>query len=400
MSSVLRSFLFVFLISCSAWADSIIRDVSVVDVTTGRIEPHRDIVVRGTRIAAIRPAAVRSQDTRYAIPGLWDMHVHLWFPRPQFGMYLASGVTGVRDMGSDLKRVRSWQAEIAKGTLAGPRIYTCGAPLSNQASKDRNLPVNVVETPAQARAAFIRAYEDKVDFIEVLDLSGKSFEALAEISRHDGIPFAGRLPLGVPAAEAAQDRMVSMEHLFGIGLACSSRQMELRNRELGGESLPHEVVESYDPRIAANLWDLLRRYDVRQTPTLTLWARATGEDAAAQYAFAAKLTGEMAKAGVPVLAGTDTGAEGTTPGLELHKELALLVQAGLTPAQALRSATTEPARLMRRERELGELRAGFDADIVILTADPLADISNTRKIESVVVRGRVFDRSALTRMRQ
>jgi imidazolonepropionase-like amidohydrolase len=416
--------LLVFSLALSARADSIIRDVSVVDVVSGRIEPHRDIVIRGSRIAAVRPAALREKTVRYAIPGLWDMHVHLWFPHSQFPLYIANGVTGVRDMGSDLKRVRVWQAQIARETIEGPRIYACGSPLSKTASDDANLPVDVVENPAQARAAFLRDYEAHVDFVKVLDLSDKSFEALAEMSRHDGVPFAGHLPLSVPAALAAQDRMVSMEHLFGIGLACSARQSELRNRALTGEPVTDDVIGSYDEHAAAALWDLFRRYDVRQTPTLDLWARMSGEETGrstpevryieksvrekwkapeklttkAQYEFAFRLTRDMAKAGVPMLAGTDTGDPWTVPGVDLHRELALLVEAGLTPAQALRSATTEPARLMHREHELGEVRAGFDADLVVLTGDPLADIGNTRKIESVVVRGKVLDRAALDRM--
>jgi imidazolonepropionase-like amidohydrolase len=120
--------------------------------------------------------------------------------------------------------------------------------------------------------------------------------------------------------------------------------------------------------------------------------------AAAQYDFVFRLTGDMAKAGVPILAGTDTGDPYTVPGFELHKELALLVKAGLTPAAALRAATTEPARLMHREHELGEVKPGYDADLVILNADPLTDIANTRRIESVVLRGRVFDRAELNGM--
>ncbi len=355
------------------------------------------------------------------------MHVHLWFPHSQFPLYIANGVTGVRDMGTDLRRIRAWQSEIARGTLTGPRIYACGSPMDTEASTEPNLPVNVIATPQQAREAFLRYYDQKVDFIKVLNLSDKSFEALAEISRHDGIPFAGHLPLSVPAALAAEDRMVSMEHLFGVGLACSSRQVELRNKALTGEKVTDDVIASYDARVAAQLWDLFRRYDVRQTPTLDLWARMTGIDAtpgpdlkyieksirdkwptpetptdksqaAAQYDFVFRLTGDMAKAGVPILAGTDTGDPYTVPGFELHKELALLVKAGLTPAAALRAATTEPARLMHREHELGEVKPGYDADLVILNADPLTDIANTRRIESVVLRGRVFDRAELNGM--
>ncbi|HVW86460.1 MAG TPA: hypothetical protein VHB50_17360, partial [Bryobacteraceae bacterium] len=113
-----------------------IHDVSIIDVATAQITPHQDIVIRGERIAAIRPAAQRSRITRYVIPGLWDMHVHLSFPRSQFPLFLANGVTGVRDMGTDLRHIRTWQSEIAKGEVAGPRIYACGSSVSSTPSGD------------------------------------------------------------------------------------------------------------------------------------------------------------------------------------------------------------------------------------------------------------------------
>ncbi|HVW87719.1 MAG TPA: amidohydrolase family protein, partial [Bryobacteraceae bacterium] len=289
-----------------------------------------------------------------------------------------------------------------------------------------------VRTPKEAREAFDRYYDERVDFIKVLNLSPAAFEALAEASRHNGIPFAGDLPPGVSAFTAAQDRMVSMEHLFGVGLACSRRENELRNEALAGKPVTAEMMKSYDPEAAAALWDLFRRYDVRQCPTLAFWSRMTGgvraggsepglryieasirkkwtdpgmvgenpDLAREEYAFALRLTRDMAKAGVPILAGTDTGTPWTVPGIELHRELALLVKAGLSPAQALRSATSEPARLMRREKEIGYVRKGYAADLVVLTANPLIDIDNTRRIDTVVVRGRQMNRLQLNQMLQ
>jgi len=110
---------------------SIVPDVAVVDVATGQILPHRDILLRGERIAEIRPATSRSRRERFVIPGLWDMHVHLWNEDPQTGLYLANGVTSVRDMGDDLDRIRLLQARIARGEIPGPRIYAAGAVVSS-----------------------------------------------------------------------------------------------------------------------------------------------------------------------------------------------------------------------------------------------------------------------------
>ncbi|HWE00070.1 MAG TPA: hypothetical protein VG345_13560, partial [Bryobacteraceae bacterium] len=314
---------------------SIVHDVSVVDVAAAQILPHRDIVIRGERIAGIRPAAARGRRERYVIPGLWDMHVHLWNEDPQLGLYLANGVTTVRDMGSDLKHVRLLEGRIARGEIAGPRIYASGAAVAAApAGPDSRMPVNVIRTPNEARRIFDVYYDERVDVIRILDLDARSFEALAERSRHDGVPFAGTLPDSVRAADAALDRMVSMEHLFGIGLACSSKQSELRARlqtARGAEAqaLDGEIMETYDAGAANSLWDLFRGDGVRQTPMLTSWSRMVclngpPESNRAHYDFAVKLTHDMARAGVPILAGTDTGEPGTVPGVELHRELELL----------------------------------------------------------------------------
>ena len=374
-----------------AGAVSIIRDVAVVDVVNGQITPHQDIVIRGDRIEEVCRTAAPSNITRYAIPGLWDMHVHLWDADPQFPSYLANGVTGVRDMGSDLDRVRKWQKEIAAGRLA-PRIYTSGAPLNTTPSEDPKLPVTVIRTPDDARRAFDHYYDLRVDFIKVLDLPAAAFEALAEMSRHGGVPFAGHLPDSVSAFSAAEGRMVTMEHLYGIALACSSREPELRQRLLNAEAahdraeltrVREEIRASFDDAKASRLWDLFRRYNVYQTPTLTMLRR---ENPDTDFAF--ELTKSMAMSGVAILAGTDTGDPGTVPGVTLHEELRLLVKAGLTPAQALRAATWEPARLMRLTASLGQIRAGYLADLVILKANPLDDIANTEQIEEVIAGGK------------
>jgi imidazolonepropionase-like amidohydrolase len=314
--------LLLLLIASAAPSAQIIRDVAVVDVAAGRIEPHRDIVIRGARIEAVRPAAVRAKTTRYAIPGLWDMDAHL--TRARLPLLVKNGVTGVRDMSTDLHQVRAWEAEIAHGAILGPRIYASGLPLSGEL------------TPAAARAAFLRAYDAKADFVSVDRLSAKAFEALAEMSRHDGLPFAGLPPAGMSAVAAAEDRIVS--------------------------------IERPEPPLDAAAFDLFRRYGVRQTPELASRPRDPALNA---------MVCAMAKAGVPILAGSGSA--------DLRDELEALVQAGLTPAQALRAATLEPARLMHRERELGEIRAGFDADLVILNADPLADIANVRRVEEVMI---------------
>jgi hypothetical protein len=367
---------------------TVVRDVSVVDVVNGQIAPHRDIVLRGGIIAAVRQSQTRGRVTRFVIPGLWDMDVHLSTSQPDFPRFIAQGVTGIRDIGTELKQVHAWQAGIAKGSVAGPRIFASGTVVSTATAN----------TPDDARRAFNRSYDQRVDFISILDLSEPAFEALAEASRHAGLAFAGPVPDSVSAFAAAQDRMVSMEHLFGIALACSSQQNEFRNKLLAAKAVNDSeailkinsgILETYDRTAAQSLFDLFRRYEVRQIPTLAVWN--TDRDPG-QREFAFKLTGDMAKAGVAILAGT--GISGVT----VQDELGLLVEAGLTPLQALRAATYEPARLMHKESTLGQIGKGYLADLLVLDANPLTDIGNTRKIDAVIVRGKQFDKAALKRM--
>ena len=128
--------------------------------------------------------------------------------------------------------------------------------------------------------------------------------------------------------------------------------------------------------------------------------RDEGDNAAAKKVFQKELAivGAMRKAGVPILAGTDTGNPFCFPGFSLHEELALLVIAGLTPIEALRSATLNPAKFLGRDKTLGTIESGKIADLVLLDADPLADIRNTQKINAVISNGRLFDRKALNKM--
>lgn len=356
-----------------------LSDVTVIDAAAGRAIPHQDLLLRGGAIAAVRPARSRERETRYAIPGLWDMHVRLEGGAAQLPLYVANGVTGVRDFGTDLKRVRQWEKQIGAGELIGPRIYASGAALTAQ-----NTP-----GPAEARAAFNRCYDAQVDFIAIDRLPQSAFGALAEMSRHNGIPFAGLLPPDASLQDAVEDRIVSIE----------------------GE------LPAFAPADASALWDLMRRYGVRSTPMLSAWNRLAASPQlayiepklrekwgslasadATRAASAAKIAFSMARGGVEILAGSGSGDPFAVPGFELQRELEALAAAGLTPAEALASATLAPARLMRRAATQGQLREGFAADIVVLRQNPLVNITNIRSVDAVVARGHLYDHAALAKM--
>lgn len=379
-----------------------IRDVTVIDGSGAEPRPHQTVLVVGERIAAAgriaipRGARIVEGRGRFLIPGLWDMHVHLWHEQNQLPAYVAHGVTGVRDMGSDFSRVSKWRREIEAGRAVGPHIVTPGPAVSGKVH-DSKLPVLVIQTPEEARRAYDQLESMGVDFIKILSsVPHDAYIALAERARHWGLDFAGHVPTTVTASEAVEARMNSIEHLFG--------ELQLKDDE------------------AEELFKRSALYATAQVPALTLWQRRAYIDTAARVGdprlrevpagiratwpkaeeeinhpaqpatmkSAMRMVKQMRDRGVTILAGTDTGDPWTAPGVSLYEELRLLVEAGLTPMEALRSATSLPAKYLRWDESVGLVRKGFVADFVLLAANPLADIRNVSKVVAVSVRGRYY----------
>jgi hypothetical protein len=269
-------------------------------------------------------------------------------------------------------------------------------------------------------------------------LSRDSFLAIADEARKQNIPFAGHVPFSVSALEASDAGQKSMEHLWGIYLSCSSREEELRSEMLkGGVNLPgserirlelDEAAASYDEQKAANVFAHVAKNGTWMVPTFTAvlrdseifsvrvttdprlkyippaiqkqWSAAASAGAAIKSkSFDRKIqvVGAMNRAGVPMLAGTDVGwvQPYVYAGFSLHDELALLVQAGLTPMESLQTATINPARFLGMEKDLGNIEKGKLANLVLLDADPAADVHNTTKISAVFLAGKELDRMAL-----
>ena len=440
-----------------------ISNVSVINPETGKEVPHRTVIVSGERIVEVKdnkevkpPTGAKIVDGtgKYLIPGLWDMHVHAMFAPTLdswMAVFVANGVLGMRDMGSPMKLadVRHLREEIVAGLRAGPRIVDAGPILDGQkkAPPLSDFFVQVTGT-AQARDLVRSIKSEGFDFVKVYSwLPRDVYFAIVDEAKAQGIAFAGHVPMSVSALEASDAGQKSMEHMFGIYLACSSRESELRSELLkGGAELPggermrlevDEAMASYDEAKAARVFKHLAKNKTWQVPTLpTLTVLSKGKlpanspgvsDARLKYippsiqqnwnevgkqwvgtadeveiwkkSFANRLSmlGAMHRPGVPVLAGTDTGWYNaySYPGFQLHEELQLLVRAGLTPLEALQSATVNPARFLGMQGDLGTIERGKLADMVLLRADPLLDITNTEKIEAVVANGRLFDRTAL-----
>ena len=243
--------------SSSAMAAIAITDATLIDVASAAARPHMTVIVDGEKIRTVGRAIPIPPNSRivpgagkFLIPGLWDMHVHLWYKENQLPTFLAFGVTGVQDMGSDFTRVSAWRAAIESGKAIGPRIVTSGPPVTEQPSGDDKLPTIVARTPEEARKAFDQLWDMDVDFVKVLDgLSRDAYFALAEQARHWHMRLEGHVPRSITAWEAINARQRSLEHLFGVT----------------------KSVSTDDEAIA--LFEKCAVSGVRISPTLVLWQR-------------------------------------------------------------------------------------------------------------------------------
>jgi imidazolonepropionase-like amidohydrolase len=397
------------LVAClPAAAAVVIQDVTVIDVAASAARPHMTVVIEGDRIvragsseAAPAGAQIVTGTGKFLIPGLWDMHVHLWYKENQLPAFVAMGVTGVQDMGSDFARVRKWRDAIENGSAVGPRIVTSGPPIDGRDSGDEKLPVLVARTPADARKAFDKLWGMDVDFIKVLSgLSRDSYFALAEQARHWDLRLEGHIPSSVTAWEAIEARQRSLEHLFGVAKAVSTDEEALRFFEqcaVRGVRISPTLV----------LWQRMAHAgddQLKSDPRLRTvpdsirksWPELKDEDGAAyrsQIQGIYRLVSLATRTKVEILAGTDTGDPYTIPGATLHDELEQLVAGGLSPHQALAAATIAPARFFGWQDTMGAVEKGRVADLVLLNANPLDDIRNVRKIAGVVARGRYYSQA-------
>jgi Amidohydrolase family len=435
--------------------------VTVLDATGASPMPDMTVVIAGNRITSIgntagvsipKDSQVIDATGKFLIPGLWDMHVHWYgYDKAYLRLFTANGVTGVRVMwGAPIHF--QWRREIQDGTLPGPRMVIASTIV------DGPKPIwpgsIAVANDAEGREAVLKLKQVGYDFIKVYSvLPRAAYFAIADEAKKQGLQFAGHVPYSASAGEASDAGQRSIEHLTGILAACSTREEELRkgyeeafSNLPQGQRLPDPartrpltrmMLESFSPEKAAALFARFKRNHTWQCPTLTVlrsgafindpnfrndprlkytpaqlraawdpssdfrFKERTAEDfdlSRLVYKKEIELVGLMHRAGVEFLAGTDVENPYCFPGFSLHDELELLVQAGLSPMEALQSATLNAARFLGREKELGTVEKGKIADLVLLEANPLEDIRNTTKINSVVINGRLLRRMALDQL--
>ncbi|MBS1853697.1 MAG: amidohydrolase family protein [Acidobacteria bacterium] len=433
----------------------VLTNVHLVDVRAGALVPNVTVVVKNGlidgvgKIALVAPGpgiTVLNAAGKYLIPGLWDMHVHsafagaAWDENILYPLYLANGVTGIRDMGGDPRLLRQRREHIQQGTVLGPHLVMAGPFLSTGKGDAETIPVN---TPEDARGAVDALKNEGVDFLKLLNAPRESYFALAEESRKQKISFVGHVPFSVSAVEASDAGQRSIEHLSGILLACSSQEAELRGKRLEAAaqrdyaaytSLGAQMLRSYDTAKAARVFATFVKNDTWQTPTF-IWTQtnanledphladdprlnyvpasvreqwkkaaarekssATSQLEKAEAARDVQLIHDLHEARVPILAGTDGPDPYVYPGFSLHDELEWLVKSGFTPLEALQAATLQPAKFLGKQEEYGAIEVGRAADLVLLDANPLEDIRNTRRIFAVVDGGKYYSRADLDKI--
>jgi imidazolonepropionase-like amidohydrolase len=438
-------------VPCEAQTNEIaFTHVAVVDVQSGKISPDMTVLISGQKIREVGssrvvhvPKQAHSADARgkYLIPGLWDMHVHsLWDaerPARFFPLFLANGVTGVREMGGPMPaadQVR-WRDQVASGVVIGPRLVVPG-PFVDGPHSVWPGSINVV-TAGDGKKAVDSLKSARADFLKVYTgVSRAAYFGVAEEAKKGNFAFVGHVPLEVDVAEASNAGQRSVEHLMGILLYSSSQSDELLadlRKGMNSNLLNNQMVDTYDPTKASTLFALFVKNATWQVPTLTIrYARPylkelqASNDARLNYIPKSiagdwgpkvdarqptdpwiiasrkhlfqkemEVVGSMHHAGVKLMAGTDTPNPYCFPGFSLHDELGFMVQAGLTPLEALQTATMNPVKFLGLTKTLGTVEKGKIADLVLLDANPLESIANTKRITAVVSAGRLFDREAL-----
>jgi imidazolonepropionase-like amidohydrolase len=417
----------------------VIRNVTVISMTGAAPSTGQTVIVRDGRIAQIgptaqirEPSAARVIDGagKFLIPGLFDMHVHTSKTRASaLGLYVVHGVTTVRDQGSEHAEVLRWRREVRSGARVGPRMLIAGPyleALRNIERMRRDPPEARVEpferaripvgSPADARRVIDSLARLELDHFKIRTVQDReTYFALASAAHAHGKRLVGHVVTATPEPflEAGQD---GVDHGFPLTLDSLAPEQRsafwrtLAERDVGVVPTIVTITESvfrpvdYYRALVSDTATHVHPLRPYLSAFLILdWREQVEEVTPGRQEFferawpvALRHMREMREAGVRLMAGSDVAVLNVFPGASLHEELRLFVDSlGMSPMEALESATRSPAEWLRLADSVGTIEPGKVADLVLLDADPLDDITNTRRIAAVVLRGRLFDRGDL-----
>ena len=438
-------------------ADLIISNTNVIDVIQGKTITGQDVIINGDMIQSIKPhgeSRLRSKNLingegKYLIPGLWDMHVHTGDADIFFPLYVANGITGVRDTGGGLEqstgnlsvkfeKLSGWRDEVLSGKRLGPEMILAGSMIDGSPPV---WPGTISVTDSQSIYAAVQAQKKLgVDFIKVYhNLNLAQLTEVAQIAKEQHIRFAGHVPLSSPPLEtllyASNLGISSIEHLIQVQGAIADKIVPLNSYKEAGFAA-RDVIGQIDLEKEKKLYDTFIKNNTWLTPTVSIWWGVGQLDQEHEEVFEnwlqyipkyisnewernpfqdaqlidhsptdyetfreatlsmAKVAKRMYDSGVNIMAGSDSANPMIIPGYGLHKELELLVEGGFSPIEALRLATINPAKFLERI-DIGQLASNFKADIIILDKNPLDDIKNTTLINGVILRGEYINREKL-----
>ena len=409
----------------------ILENATVIDGTGDLPKPNTTIVINESRIADLTNNATVNPDLplaaknvinltgKYIIPGLFDMHAHVGNvlknsynqseSEDMLSMLLAYGITTIRNTGGPTEQSVALKKNISEGKIMGPQIFTAGQLLNTP-----QIPVPFVEkqviTEQDVRQEVRNQIEAGVDYVKLyVGLTPKLAQAAIREAHSNGTKVIGHLyltswtdaaNLGVGDNKTAVNHIDFLTHGVPVSPSLLSKENRQKFLEAGDHPFNHflwlDLVDLNGPEISEMI-KALANNSIPVDPTLDIYEAMIKGEPEYQYLWpkVLQLTKMMYNNGVPILSGTDIPNFDLVPGASLHHELELLVEAGIPPLEVIKIATRNGAQALDIEEDVGTIEPGKQADMIVLSENPLDDISNTKKIETVINNGQLIDRVEL-----
>ncbi|MGC2386039.1 MAG: amidohydrolase family protein [Nitrososphaeraceae archaeon] len=401
----------------------ILENATVIDGTGDLPKPNTTIVINGSRIADLSDNATVNSDLsfaaknvinltgKYIIPGLFDMHAHVANvlknsynqseSEDMLSMLLAYGITTIRNTGGPTEQSVALKKNISEGKIMGPQIFTAGQLLNTP-----QIPVPFVEkqvvTEQDVRQEVRNQIEAGVDYVKMyVGLTPKLAQAAIHEAHSNGTKVIGHLYL-TSWTDAANLGIDALTHGIPVSPFLLSKESKQKFLESGDHPFNHflwlDLVDLNGPEINEMI-KAVASNSIPVDPTLDIYEAMIKGEPQYQYLWpkVLQLTKMMYDNGVPILSGTDIPNFDLVPGASLHHELELLVEAGIPPLEVIKIATRNGAQALDIEEDVGTIEPGKQADMIVLSDNPLDDIRNTKKIEAVIVDGQFIDNKQIIR---